>query len=303
VKNEYLLPRKAVIENVFALLEEVRNRPNCREEEMRKWVRELDRSKHALVQWALVDDTGGRLALTKKGEAIAWSNGRERDDLVLQHVVLGYEPYTVILAQHLKAWKPVLTTDDVLPIWARNLGVTLGRPEMSASAATMFGIMERAGLGRYLIGRGGKQTRIEFNPDAEERVKAMNDIKPAPVAAPDAVVVNATPPSPATRPSSPEPDLVTRGGLIEVKLQPQTSVRQQALAERQVRNTWAHAVARHLDDGEEGFEVYRRPGLEIKIRPTPENIARGIQFLRMMESDSPPAPLGGTPESSPPPAT
>lgn len=285
MKNEYLLPRKAVIDNVFALLDEVRNRPNYREEEMRKWVRELDRSKHALVQWGLVDDSSGRLTLTKSGEAVAWSNDRERDDLLLQHVVLGYEPYTVVVAHQLKDWSNTLTTDEVLPIWARNLGITLGRGEMSASSATMFGLMERAGLGRYIIGRGGKQTRIEFNSDAEERIRAAQELGKKP------------------DPTTPMEDGEEDGGeaVSEMKSEPRVTpvpegppdedaraaaLRQARFAEQRRRNAIVHGATKAYDDADAGFEVYRRPGLEIKVRPTTENIKRGIRFLKMLELEA-----------------
>lgn len=282
VKNDYLLPRKAAMDNVFALLDEIRNRPNSREADMRKWVKELSRSQHALVQWGLVDDSGGRLTFTGPGEAIAWSNERDRDDLLVQHVVLGYEPYEVIVLHHLKEWSSTLTTEEVLPIWARNLGITLGRGEMSASAATMFGLMERAGLGRYFIGRGGKPTRIEFNADAKSRIQAAQTL------AQDQDGEEKPPENDAreTEPPQDESAKVVASSVPEpqVRRVVEHVARRDPVAVRR-QTDWGRKSAHRFEDPDAGFEVYRRPGLEIKIRPTEENIKKGIQFLRMLEPE------------------
>ncbi|MGB0651674.1 MAG: hypothetical protein ACPGQL_00600 [Thermoplasmatota archaeon] len=282
MKNEYLLPRKAAMDNVFALLDEIRNRPNSRETDMRKWVKELSRSQHALVQWGLVDDSGGRLTFTAPGEAIAWSNARDRDDLLVQHVVLGYEPYEVIVLHHLKEWSSTLTTEDVLPIWARNLGITLGRGEMSASAATMFGLMERAGLGRYFIGRGGKPTRIEFNADAKSRIQAAQTLAQghdADETAPeeDASETESAQDEPVTTVASTVHEPHVRRVVEHIARKDPVPVRRAA--------DWPRKSAPRFEDPDVGFEVYRRPGLEIKIRPTEENIKKGVQFLRMLEPE------------------
>jgi hypothetical protein len=159
---------------------------------------------------------------------------------------------------------------------------------MSASAATMFGLMERSGLGRYVIGRGGKQTRIEFNSDAEERIKAAQELgKKAPL---PAASHDGAPRSEAEADAPiPEPQVRPTAAQDEERLW-MTRAQQARLAEQRYRNSLAHAAARGTDDTDAGFEVYRRPGLEIKVRPTAENIARGIRFLKMLEPEAEPTP-------------
>ena len=171
--DKYTLPNRLSPESVFELLTEVKDRPSAKEEDIQKRVSEYSRARSALVEWGLVNPTNGQLMLTHSGQELAWSRDKERQDLLVRHVIMSYEPYEVVLSLHLKDWKPKLEVDQVIELWARKLNITLSKEVTSRAASTMFQMMEAAGLGTYVIGRGGNATRIEFNGEAADRLKSL----------------------------------------------------------------------------------------------------------------------------------
>jgi hypothetical protein len=124
-------------------------------------------------------DTGRHLALADEGERRA----------VLRRALLEYAPYGALLAEIERRGERETTADWVETWWATH-GMGNSGSNRREGAATLGRLAEWAGLGRYIPGRRGRPTRIEWIVPFSERRPT-----PAPTLLPAAAPQAAEPPS------------------------------------------------------------------------------------------------------------
>jgi hypothetical protein len=125
--------------------------------------------------------------LTETGRRFALADGAGRRAL-LREVMLGYAPYRELLAEIDRRGDRETTADWIETWWATH-GVGNSGSNRREGAATLGRLAEWAGLGRYIPGRRGHPTRIEWaGPVAEESPPENH-----PAAAPPRAVSPASP--------------------------------------------------------------------------------------------------------------
>lgn len=115
------------------------------------------------------------LNLTDIGRKLAFSNDASEQQRLYLCAVLSYAPYELFLAfqRQQNNFSKETTADDVINYW--------GRQEYGNSAnnrnegvSVFFSFLELAGLGKYVIGRKGKNTRFEWNDDVVQKIDSVD---------------------------------------------------------------------------------------------------------------------------------
>lgn len=63
--------------------------------------------------------------------------------------------------------KEEITKSDVLQVFRTSVGLEGSENRLSSAATTFLKTLEAAGLGEYIVGRGGNETRLELNDEFE----------------------------------------------------------------------------------------------------------------------------------------
>lgn len=162
-----------------------------------------DRKLGAMVEFGLILRDGGNLRTTELGMLFC-----SDQKAALREVLGSVELYRATLEWVHYGSKAETTTAEIGQYWEASHKDTLGGLKGStlASGAVTFGrIVEGAGLGTFLVGRGGKETRSTFDLTAVSAlVNGGTNPPPDPDVEPDEV----KPPSdPAIEPAPPAPAL------------------------------------------------------------------------------------------------
>ncbi|MGP7961083.1 hypothetical protein ACTVCO_09795 [Sanguibacter sp. A247] len=171
-----------------------------------------DRKVSAMVEYGLIVRDGGNLRTTDRGKQF---NTDPR--AVLREVLSSVELYQATLEWVHYGKRSEATTSEIGQYWEGSHKDTVGSLSGStlASGAVTFGrIIDGAGLGTFVVGRGGNETRVSFDlpevdavvngaPPAEEaESEVVEDVEPATAMATNTPTPVATP---ATAPSFPAP--------------------------------------------------------------------------------------------------
>lgn len=128
----------------------------------------------------LIDRETG--ALTRSGERLVLASAGERPAL-LATAVLAYEPYRA-LVEAARAHAPGGVTEvGWIESWWGTNGYGGSRSNREEATATLGRLAEFAGLGRYIPGRRGHPTRIEWSPPERRAPLSPAPRSPAPISA------------------------------------------------------------------------------------------------------------------------
>lgn len=142
-----------------------------------------DRKVGAMVEFGLILRDGGNLRTTPRGQQF---NSDQR--AALREVLSSVELYRATLEWIHYGNRSEATTSEIGQYWEASHKDTLGGLSGStlASGAVTFGrIVDGAGLGTFLVGRSGKETRATFDLAAVDVL--VNGAPPADEAEPEAV--------------------------------------------------------------------------------------------------------------------
>jgi hypothetical protein len=164
-----------------------------------------DRKISAVVEFGLILRDGTNLRMTERGKLF-----NSDAQAALRETLAGVDLYKATLEWVHYGSKSEATAAEVGQYWEASHQDTLGGLKGSTllSGAVTFGrVVEGAGLGSFLVGRGGKETRITFNlaavdafvngsPPAATPDESGDDTSPADANS-DASAATAVPATPA----------------------------------------------------------------------------------------------------------
>lgn len=128
-----------------------------------------DRKINAMVEFGLILRDGGNLKASERG--LKFNSGDQIG--AMREVLAGVELYRATLEWVHYKGKSEITATEIGQYWEASHSDTLGALKGSTlkDGAVCFGrVVEGAGLGTFTIGRGGKETRVEFRLAEVERV-------------------------------------------------------------------------------------------------------------------------------------
>jgi hypothetical protein len=122
----------------------------------------LDRRKlSALKFWGLIEDTGTKVGLSKRGLLVARDNGAHKAR-ALREVVAAIPPYGSIIARAVHRNEMTVLSTEVAAHWQRHFMPYLHLGILNHQIVCFLRVAEGANLGRLVVGRKGQQTRFEF---------------------------------------------------------------------------------------------------------------------------------------------
>lgn len=87
-----------------------------------------------------------------------------------------YRLYNVVLEALVEdgvVQKEEITKSDVLQVFRTSVGLEGSENTLGSAATTFINTLEAAGLGNYIVGRGGKETRVELDEEFEVLVEQI----------------------------------------------------------------------------------------------------------------------------------
>jgi Predicted nucleotide-binding protein containing TIR-like domain len=125
----------------------------------------LDRRKlSALKFWGLIEDTGSKVRLSKRGLLVARDNGAHRAR-ALRGVVAAIPPYGSIIARAVHRNEMIVLSTEVAAHWHRHFRAYVHLGILNHQIVCFLRVAEGANLGRLVVGRKGQQTRFELVAD------------------------------------------------------------------------------------------------------------------------------------------
>ncbi|GAA2753993.1 TIR domain-containing protein [Amnibacterium kyonggiense] len=209
-----MLPIKTTVDDAVTVVNYLKTKPVGATLAEAKGVldsRVLDGRKLTAYQtWGLVEVDGERYKLTERGRQLS-RNASDPAQVFLQ-VVNGIPAYRAAIEWAYHQHFTEITVDELAANWHEHQHASLGtdnEASIKAAVTCFFNVANGAGLGRYVVGRGGAATRLEMAADVVKSVVEAGPSDPPwedpaqePVELPGA-------------PSEPEPDLV-----VEEPVQP-----------------------------------------------------------------------------------
>ncbi len=169
------LPIKTTVEDVRTVVAYFRTKPAGATVSEAKGVigaTPLDgRKLRAYTTWDLLAVDGEQYKLTDRGRR--FSRSAEDETAVLEEVISGIGAYRSAIewAHHQRFDK--VTVDELAANWHDHHHAALGSDNettIKAAVVCFFSLAAGAGLGRYIIGRGGQSTRLEVDRGAIQRL-------------------------------------------------------------------------------------------------------------------------------------
>ena len=192
------LPVKTTIDDVDTIIGYLRNKPTGATIDDAKAIitgRPVDPRKIAAYKtWGLVELQGDKLVLSSEGWRIA--RRPEEKGQVLLGAIDRTRPYRGAIEWAYHQGFDTLAVNDLIAYWHQHHSDALGTTvegSIKESVTCFFNLAQGAGLGSYLLGRRGLETRLELNKEA---VKSFVESGPSvpPWTGPD---LKGTPPTPA----------------------------------------------------------------------------------------------------------
>ena len=170
-KNSETLPYGLEVDKLFLLLDEIKKRPSCTDDELspRVGTSSYPKVKNIAVELNLITTENNKPTLTATGKNIAWEiNESEKKKFIHIGIVQKYRPYEIALDRMIKEGKETIQTEFVQQLWAREMNFKLSEDNLARAVSFFFKIIEYAGLGTTYIGRHGQKTRFSFRSDVKE---------------------------------------------------------------------------------------------------------------------------------------
>lgn len=124
-------------------------------------------TRRAAEALCLLDEDGELTHLGKKFALEREEEGRRR--LVLERM-LEFEPYGLLLTSLLDDGSPNTTELNEIELWWSTHGFGNSQSNRERGSTAFGRLVDFVGLGRYILGRGGHPSRIEWKSDAAEVV-------------------------------------------------------------------------------------------------------------------------------------
>lgn len=170
-------PKDASVEHLLEICEVLREGELTREE----LYEEVDQSK-SLVRDNIRLGTGLRfleesdegVSATSRGIEASYNQGNSTD--LAEQVRAGlqdYQLYNIVLkslADNDFSGKESITKSDILQVFRTSVGLEGSESTLGDGATTFLQTLQYADLGNYVVGRRGKETRLELSEDFEDLV-------------------------------------------------------------------------------------------------------------------------------------
>lgn len=129
------------------------------------------------AELGFIDDPD-TINLTDQGRRFARGDKDEQAEILLK-ALLSYDAYDLLLESMLGQGTPETTPTEKFETWWGTASEEYGSSQtnLSEGSTAFANLLEFAGLGKYIQGRKGHPSRVEWNSDAGERVaKARKDL-------------------------------------------------------------------------------------------------------------------------------
>jgi len=116
------------------------------------------------------------LKATEDGRQIAKANGADRK-AVFAKIINRVPPYKAIVERAIVREEELLTSNEVASHWHDHYKdyISTNETNILEQAATFFQVAEGAEIGRFIVGRKGAESRIEFNLGRANQILSMED--------------------------------------------------------------------------------------------------------------------------------
>ncbi len=173
--KKYSLPSRIGGEEIIDFVEQAAFHPGSTETELKKWLAnpgEIASTRRSCLTLGLTEEALGRVEPTDLGRRLVYAEKADRQDLMLQDVILGYEPYEIPLTQLMRdRGEPFdLTPADLQRNWTLKFRLGLSKDSLDRAATTLLKLLDYSGVGAYLVGRRGKPTRMEMAQEGFDRL-------------------------------------------------------------------------------------------------------------------------------------
>ena len=179
-------PGDASVENLLELCEVLREGDFSREElyevvdQSETLVR--DNIRYGIGLKFLEESEEGVSATSRGIEASYNKDDSEELAEQFQSGLRDYRLYNVVLEELVEdgvAQKEEITKSDVLQVFRTSVGLEGSENTLGPAATTFINTLEAAGLGNYIVGRGGKETRVELDEEFGVLVEEIIEDDPA----------------------------------------------------------------------------------------------------------------------------
>jgi hypothetical protein len=179
----YATPRKdASVENLLSLCEILREGPLPREE----IYEEADIGRSLVsdtieygTRLGFLTDSEGEIKATERGIGASYYN--EGDSDLEEHIIEGLSEYDLYRSV-LETLAPeaqdsgVITKKDVLRTFRTEMGLSGSESTLGDAAITFLQTLDAGGCGEYIVGRRGKESRVEVTEDFENIVERITNV-------------------------------------------------------------------------------------------------------------------------------
>jgi len=185
----YKLPQRAKGEDVEHLIELLKEKGGKRPEgELRPLIGTDDYSyaKAAAEILGFVTAVNDDLKWSDAiGRRFAYSELGERKEIWFD-VLMKYQPYEFALSRLLRDREgDEIETSEIMNFWGKEMRIELSKDAFGRAITSLASFLEKAELGKYVVGRRGGKSRIVLEEDARSRIEAfkavpVEEIAPAP---------------------------------------------------------------------------------------------------------------------------
>jgi hypothetical protein len=167
-------PGDASVENLLELCEILRE-GNLAREDLYEAVDQSETLVRDSIRYGVglgfLEESEEGVSTTSRG--IEASYNQENSEALAEQFqagLRGYRLYNVVLEELVEngvAQREEITKSDVLQVFRTSVGLEGSENTLGPAATTLINTLETAGLGNYIVGRGGKETRLELDEDFE----------------------------------------------------------------------------------------------------------------------------------------
>ena len=174
------LPRRTDVEDVQKICNFFAKRPTGASQEEAKSAlghKSIEYKISALKQWGILEELpDGKLKATDEGRQIAKLNGAERKR-IFANILNRIPPYKAIVERAIVREEVSLTSTDVASHWHDHFrdDISTNEVKLSEQVLTFFQVAEGAEIGKFMVGRRGAESRLEFNLGRANQVLSMED--------------------------------------------------------------------------------------------------------------------------------
>jgi len=176
------LPHRIGHPEIIDFLEKCLYNPRITESELRSRVanhREYGSTKQACQLFSLIEITGDIIKLTDIAKEFVLAEKSTRQTILLSKILLGFKHYEIPITNIVTQMDgpSVWTIANFQKYWMIQANVKLARSSLERAAGTLFRFLEYSGIGEYIIGRRGKQTRLEITEEGYNKLLSVIEEK------------------------------------------------------------------------------------------------------------------------------